>query len=351
MLLTGDAQRAGLPVPVVTVTDTPLARETDYGRVDDHSSAIRTPDDRAAHVQPGARLSRRGAEMVYGQWNGGRISVSSSASDSTALPNVAPATRTGGGHRRAIRRRAGCPMRCRRRSANGCRSISTIRSPTPPSRSPPAPPPSARRFAASRCRPSTAPAHCGSTRPGKPLTVALPYGETPWVRITAVATDDGSAGRAVRHHRLHRHPVRRERLRPSGQPAPHRAGSRAATEFGCRAMGSGLRAAGPAGLRRGPDRHAVRGGHGAVAGGAGEPEPDADRAAADGGDADGVGAGAAGPQSGRPDQRSRAPRGRPATPTRSTCWVRPTPPPTAIPAPRGPRRRASCNTRLRRRSR
>ena len=29
---------------------------------------------------------------------------------------------------------------------------------------------------------------------GKPLTVALPYGETPWVRITAVATDDGSAG-------------------------------------------------------------------------------------------------------------------------------------------------------------
>ena len=30
--------------------------------------------------------------------------------------------------------------------------------------------------------------------PGKPLTVALPYGETPWVRITAVGTDDGSSG-------------------------------------------------------------------------------------------------------------------------------------------------------------
>src|SRR6185503_5637607 len=29
---------------------------------------------------------------------------------------------------------------------------------------------------------------------GKPLTIALPYGETPWVRITAIATDDGSAG-------------------------------------------------------------------------------------------------------------------------------------------------------------
>jgi arabinofuranan 3-O-arabinosyltransferase len=29
---------------------------------------------------------------------------------------------------------------------------------------------------------------------GKPLTAALPYGETPWVRITAVATEDGSPG-------------------------------------------------------------------------------------------------------------------------------------------------------------
>ncbi|EUA29055.1 putative integral membrane domain protein [Mycobacterium intracellulare] len=30
--------------------------------------------------------------------------------------------------------------------------------------------------------------------PGKPLAAALPYGETPWVRITAAGTDDGSAG-------------------------------------------------------------------------------------------------------------------------------------------------------------
>src|SRR5262249_31215774 len=29
--------------------------------------------------------------------------------------------------------------------------------------------------------------------PGKPLAAALPYGETPWVRITAAGTDDGSA--------------------------------------------------------------------------------------------------------------------------------------------------------------
>ncbi|WP_264992014.1 discoidin domain-containing protein, partial [Mycobacterium montefiorense] len=31
-------------------------------------------------------------------------------------------------------------------------------------------------------------------QPGKPLTAALPYGETPWVRITAAGTDDGSSG-------------------------------------------------------------------------------------------------------------------------------------------------------------
>src|SRR6185312_7320036 len=91
MLLTGDAQRAGLPVPVVTVTDTPLARETDYGRVDDHSSAIRAPDDPRHTFNRVLDYPAAGRDIVAGQWNGGRISVSSSASDSTALPNVSPA--------------------------------------------------------------------------------------------------------------------------------------------------------------------------------------------------------------------------------------------------------------------
>ncbi|HZQ30773.1 MAG TPA: hypothetical protein VFB19_03455, partial [Mycobacterium sp.] len=31
-------------------------------------------------------------------------------------------------------------------------------------------------------------------KPGQPLSAALPYGETPWVRIKAIGTDDGSAG-------------------------------------------------------------------------------------------------------------------------------------------------------------
>ena len=177
-----------------------------------------------------------------------------------------------------IRRRAGCPTRCRRPSANGCRSTSTIRSPTPPSRSRP----SATAVGAQVRRIEVSTVNGTSTlrfdQAGKPLTVALPYGETPWVRITAIGHRRRVGRRAVRHHRLHRHAVRRERLRPSRQPAPHRGGARAATEFGCGAMGSGIGAARPARLRRGPRRHAVRRVDGALAGGAGEPEPDADGA-------------------------------------------------------------------------
>ena len=151
--------------------------------------------------------------------------------------------------------------------------------------------------------------------PGKPLTAALPYGETPWVRITAVGTDDGSPGVqfgitdfAVTQYDASgfAHPVE---LRHTV------AGARSAAGLRCRTMGSGFGAARPVGLRRGTRRRALCGGDGVVAGGAGQPQPHADRARADIGDPDGVGAAAAGPQPGRPDQRSRAPPAPRATPT------------------------------------
>src|SRR6185312_12159604 len=63
MLLTSDAERAGLPVPLVTVT--PAARETDYGRVDDHSSAIRTPDDARRTFNRVRDYPAPGADDVY----------------------------------------------------------------------------------------------------------------------------------------------------------------------------------------------------------------------------------------------------------------------------------------------
>src|SRR5690606_30476245 len=92
MLLTADAQRAGLPVPLVTVTDTPVDRETDYGRVDDHSSAVRAQGDRRNTFNRVPDYPAPGAKQVHGGWSGGRLSASSSSSDSTALPTVAPAS-------------------------------------------------------------------------------------------------------------------------------------------------------------------------------------------------------------------------------------------------------------------
>ena len=118
----------------------------------------------AAHLQPGARLSRR--RRRHGLRRNGPADASR-CRVRRRIPPRCPTSHPRPGRPRpstATRRRAGCPMPCRRRSASGCRSTSTIPSPTPPSRSRPVRPPSARRSAASRCRPSTAPARCASTR-------------------------------------------------------------------------------------------------------------------------------------------------------------------------------------------
>lgn len=193
MLLTSDAERAGLAVPVVTVTDTPLARETDYGRVDDHSSAIRTPDDPRHTFNRVLDYPAGGADMVYGQWNGGRLSVSSSSSDSTALPNVAAAA----GPAAAI---------------DGDSSTSWVSNSLqaavgqwlqvdfdhPITNATITITPSATAVGAQVRRLEVATVNGTTTlrfdEPGKPFTAALPYGETPWVRITAVGTSDGSPG-------------------------------------------------------------------------------------------------------------------------------------------------------------
>ncbi len=193
MLLTGDAQRAGLPVPVVTVTDTPLARETDYGRVDDHSSAIRAPDDPRHTFNRVLDYPAAGAETVNGRWNGGRITVSSSASDSTALPNVAPAT----GPPAAIDGDSSTNW-----VSNALQSAVgqwlQVDFDHPVTNATLTITPSATAVGAQVRRIEVSTANGTSTlrfdQAGKPLTVALPYGETPWVRLTAVATDDGSAG-------------------------------------------------------------------------------------------------------------------------------------------------------------
>ncbi|BBZ26239.1 membrane protein [Mycolicibacterium madagascariense] len=192
-LLTADARAAGLPTPVVTVTDTPVARETDYGRVDDHSSAIRAPNDARNTFNRVMDYPAGGAPLVYGRWPGGRVTVSSSAADSTALPNVSPAT----GAAAAIDGDSATSWVSNSlQSAVGqwlqvdfdhpiANAAFTIT-------------PSATAVGAQVRRIEVSTATGSSTlrfdQAGKPLSGALPVGETPWVRFTAVATDDGSPG-------------------------------------------------------------------------------------------------------------------------------------------------------------
>ncbi|MGB8391964.1 alpha-(1-_3)-arabinofuranosyltransferase, partial [Mycobacterium sp.] len=193
VLMTADAQGAGLPTPVVTVTDTPVARETDYGRVDQHSSAIRAAGDARHTYNRVPDYPVPGADPVYGAWSGGRISVSSSSSDSTAMPDVAPATSPA-----AVV--DGDPATAwvsnSLQAAVGqwlqvdfdhpvTNAVITLT-------------PSATAVGA-QVRRILIETATGSTtlrfdEAGKPLTAALPYGETPWVRLTASGTDDGSPG-------------------------------------------------------------------------------------------------------------------------------------------------------------
>jgi arabinofuranan 3-O-arabinosyltransferase len=193
MLLSSDAQRAGLPVPLVTVTDTPVDRETDYGRVDDHSSAARAEGDRRNTLNRVPDYPVPGAKLVHGAWTGGRLSASSSSSDATALPNVAPSS----GPAAAI---DGDPA-----TAWVSNSLQAavgqwlqIDFDHPVTNATLTLTPSATAVGAQvrRIQVST---QNGTTTvrfddPGKPLAVALPYGESPWVRITAIGTDDGSSG-------------------------------------------------------------------------------------------------------------------------------------------------------------
>ena len=191
-LLTTDAERAGLPVPVVTVTDTPLARETDYGRVDDHSSAVRTPGERRNTFNRVPDYPSD-ADPVAGEWVGGRITVSSSASDSTALPNVAPAS----GPAAAL---DGDPATSW--VTNGLQAALgqwfQIDFDHPVTNATITITPSATAVGAQVRRLQISTVNGTTTmrfdEAGKPMTAALPAGETPWVRITAAGTDDGSAG-------------------------------------------------------------------------------------------------------------------------------------------------------------
>ena len=131
--------------------------------------------------------------MVHGDWTGGRITVSSSAADSTALPNVAPAT---------------APTAATDSDSSTSWVSNALQSAVgqwlqvdfdhPVTNATITVTPSATAVGAQVRRIEISTVNGTSTlrfdEAGKPLTAALPYGETPWVRITAVGTDDGSPG-------------------------------------------------------------------------------------------------------------------------------------------------------------
>ncbi len=193
VLMTADALAAGLPAPAVTVTDTPLARETDYGRVDQHSSAIRAPDDARRTYNRVPDYPVPGAAGVYGAWSGGRVTVSSSSSDSTAMPDVAPSNSSAAAFdgdpatswvSNSLQAAVGQWLR-----VDFDHPLTNATITLTPSAS--AVGAQVRRILIDTANGSTT---LRFDEPGKPLATALPYGATAWVRITAGGTDDGSAG-------------------------------------------------------------------------------------------------------------------------------------------------------------
>ena len=225
-------------------------------------------------------IPQRGADLVYGDWNGGRhLGVEFGggfhrAAQRRARDRTRPRPST------ATRRRAGCPTRLQ--SAVG--QWLQVDFDHPVTNATITITPSATAVGAQVRRIEVSTANGTSTlrfdEPGKPLTAALPYGETPWVRITAVGTDDGSPGVqfgitdfTVTQYDANgfAHPVNLRHTVVVPGPPPNSAVAQ--WDLGSELLGR-------PGCADGPDGVHVRGGHGALAGGAGEPESHADRAGA-----------------------------------------------------------------------
>ncbi|WP_206615835.1 alpha-(1-_3)-arabinofuranosyltransferase [Rhodococcus xishaensis] len=192
-LLASDVRRAGRDVGEVTVTDTPTDRETDFGQVDNHSSGLRAPDDPRRTYNAVPDYPVPGAPLVQGEWSGAKITVSSSAADATQLGGTAP----GSGPAATV---DGDPA-----TAWLSNGLETARGQwlrvdldTPITRgmlhvttSPAAFGPPVKWIRVETPNASTS---IKIDKPGEPVSVSLPPGTTPWMRILATYTEDGSPG-------------------------------------------------------------------------------------------------------------------------------------------------------------
>jgi arabinofuranan 3-O-arabinosyltransferase len=193
VILASDAEAAGIPVPSVTVTDTPMNRETDFGQVDNHNSALRSADEPRRSLNEVADYPVYGADTVDGEWEGARITASSSASDSTQIGGTKPGSGVAAvvdgdlatswvsnGIESAVgqwlqldfdKPVSGGLLELRTSPGTIGDPVKWLEITTPNG--------------------STA---ARIDEPGDLMTVSLPGGPTPWVRITAKNTVDGTSG-------------------------------------------------------------------------------------------------------------------------------------------------------------
>ncbi|GAB4589735.1 alpha-(1-_3)-arabinofuranosyltransferase [Nocardia sp. IFM 10818] len=192
-LLAADAAAAGLPIENLTVTDTPMDRETDFGRVDNHNSALRAPGEarRTHNLVPDYAVP--GAPLVEGEWSGATLTASSAAGDATQLGGAAPASSTAAvvdgdpatawisnGTEYAVGQwlRLDLDKPVSAAALRLTTSGATIGSPV--------------KWLEVETAKGTVAARV--TEPGAPVSISLPPGATDWIRITAKRTENGSRG-------------------------------------------------------------------------------------------------------------------------------------------------------------
>lgn len=196
-ILDADARRAGLPAAPTIATDTPTDREVDFGRVDDHSSAIRAPGDRRSTQNAAADYPVDGAALTTGQWlidgQPGQLSVdaSGSASDATQLGQSAPASSPAAAFdgdagtswvSSGLDAAVGQWLRLRFASPRDDLGVTlTVGKALGPG---------VTRVLVSTENGSTV----QSVTPDRPASILTPSGPTRWITIQALATSNGSAG-------------------------------------------------------------------------------------------------------------------------------------------------------------
>nr|WP_228535654.1 alpha-(1->3)-arabinofuranosyltransferase family protein [Nocardia sp. BSTN01] len=192
-LLAADAARAGLTPSATTITDTPMDREADFGRVDNHNSALRAPTDarRTHNLVPDYPVP--GAQPVEGQWSGATVTASSSAADATQLGGAAPGSSTAAAfdgdpstawlstsaeHAVGQWLRLGLDHPIRAGALQVTTSPAAIGDPV--------------KWIEVRTANGTVAARI--SEPGAPVSVSLPPGRTDWLTVTATRTENGTGG-------------------------------------------------------------------------------------------------------------------------------------------------------------